>query len=346
MPAKKTIRDVALLAGVSPATVSRVLNDNPRVSAENRERVLGAAKALRFRPNTQARLLAGKRTSTLLLIHPIAGPLTWYFHLLEAGLLKGCGRNGFQLDTLMVFPDSPRRMAKILQPIERGTCEGVVLAAPFSDDPEIIAAVRASRMPFVIIAAGAETRALAAGVGMDDEAAGHMMARHLLGLGHRRFGFTLGLPDHLSAQERFVGARKAFAEAGLGEDAVVEAEGGLDFPSGFAAFNRIHATGFKPTAVICANDESAAGAIHAARMHGLQLPGALNIVGFDDAPFTRLLSPPLTTIAQTIDIMGTRAVTILADAIRKIERPYEMVKPRLVIRESSERVRDFAASAE
>lgn len=335
MPKGKTIEDVARLAGVSQATVSRVLNGNARVSAENRERVLGAIKALRFRPNTQARLLAGKRTNTILLVHPIVGPLTWYFHLLEAGLLKGCGQNGFQLENLLVFPDSPRRLANILQPIDRGECAGVVLAAPFSDDPEIIDAVRARNVPFVIVAAGMRTRDIAAGVGMDDELAGHMLARYLLSLGHRRFGFALGLKDHLSAEERFAGARKAIAEAGLGNDAVIEARGGLDFPSGFQALQSILATGFGATAVICANDESAAGAIHAARSHGLALPEGLSIVGFDDAPFAKLLSPPLTTIAQSIDIMGARAISILAEALRGVERPYETVKPRLVIRESA-----------
>lgn len=335
MSSGRTIQDVARLAGVSQATVSRVLNGNARVSAENRERVLGAVKALRFRPNTQARLLAGKRTNTILLIHPIVGPLTWYFHVLEAGLLKGCSRNSFQLENLLVFPDSPRRLAKILQPIDCGECAGVVLAAPFSDDPEIIAAVRARNIPFVIVAAGMQTRDLAAGVGMDDELAGHILARYLLDLGHRRFGFVLGLKDHLSAEERFTGARKAIAEAGLGHDAVIEARGGLDFPSGFEALQSILSSGFRATAVICANDESAAGAIHAAHSHGLSMPKDLSIVGFDDAPFAKLLSPPLTTIAQSIDTMGTRAITILAEVIRGMERPYEMVKPRLVIRGSA-----------
>jgi LacI family transcriptional regulator len=99
-------------------------------------------------------------------------------------------------------------------------------------------------------------------------------------------------------------------------------------------------SGALPTAVICANDESAAGAIHAAHELGLSLPRDMTIVGFDDAPFARLLSPPLTTISQAIDTMASRAVDLLVDVIKTVERPYETVKPRLVIRSSAAPPRD------
>jgi len=341
MSIRKTIYDVAVLAGVSEATVSRVLNNNPRVSAENRERVLDAAKVLRFRPNAQARLLAGGRPHTVLLVQPTSGkPPTWYHQLLESGTLRACSRHGLRLQNHFVFPDSVRRDAAILQPVENEECDGVILAAPFSDDPLIIRALQLRHMPLILLASGHATRGLAAGVGMDDEAAGYEMASYLLSLGHRRFAFILGLKDHLSAAERFDGARRALSEAGLEPSDMPGLEGGLNFDYGFDAFHRIMASGVRPTAVICANDESAAGAIHAAHQHGLSLPTDMTIVGFDDAPFARLLSPPLTTISQAIDTMAERAVDLLVDVIKTVERPYETIKPRLVIRSSAAPPRD------
>lgn len=336
MTERKTIQDVARLAGVSEATVSRVLNNSAGVSAAKRERVLTAAKALRFRPNPQARLLAGGRSNTILLVHPmIDTPLTWYYHLLEAGVLRGCSRHGFQLQSHFVFPDSTAREAKVMKPILADECVGVILAAPFSDDPKLIAAIQARQMPVVLVASGAATRNLAPGIGMDDERAGYEMAVHLLRQGHRRFGFSLGLPDHLSAQERFAGARRALAEQGHAGENIIEAQGALNFSGGYAAFGQIYETGFRPTVLICANDESAAGAIHAAHERGLRLPADLSVAAFDDAPFAQLLSPPLTTMSQGIDAMAARAVDILADAIKGVSRPYEMTRPRLVIRQST-----------
>ena len=336
MPHIKTIRDVAVLAGVSGATVSRVLNNRPGVSAKKRDLVLAAAKTLRFHPNPQARMLAGGMTQTILLIHPmIDSPLTWYFRLLEAGALRGCSRHGFQLQTHFVFPDSPRRDSNLLKPIDDAECVGVVLAAPFSDDPNLIKAIQSRGMPLVMIASGAATRSLAPGIGMDDEAAGYEMARYLLNLGHRRFGFSLGLKDHLSAQERFDGALRALAEQGIGADDVVFAQGALDFQGGYDAFQHISSAPVLPTAVICANDESASGALHAAHEKGLKLPEIMSIVGFDDAPFAQLLSPPLTTMSQDIEPMGMHAITILADILKRRERPYETTRPRLIVRQSA-----------
>ena len=331
-----TIQDVARLAGVSEATVSRVFNKRTGVSADKRERVLAAARTLRFRPNTQARLLAGGRGNTLLLIHPmIDSPLTWYFRLLEAGLLRGCADHGFTLKTQFIFPDAQHHETRVLQTVDDQTCIGVILAAPFSDDPGLIAAVQARHMPCVLVAAGAATRGLAAGIGMDDERAGFELATYLLGLGHRRFGFSLGLKDHLSAQERFDGARRALSAAGIDETGIVSARGALNFQGGYDAFQDIYRLEAPPTALICANDESAAGAIHAAHERGLTLPADLSIAGFDDAPFAQLLSPPLTTMSQGIEAMAARAVAILADAIKGQVLNYEMTRPRLVVRQSA-----------
>ena len=336
---RSTISDVAIAAGVGRATVSRVLNESPKVSSEVRQRVLDTIKALRFKPNTQARLLAGGRTHAIMLVFPAheEHPLTWYFLLLESGLLRGAAQYGLQLSTHFVFPNSENRKQRILAPIEAGNCDGVILAAPFCDDANLIEAIKSRKMPFAMIAAGGKTRALGPGIGLDDEQAGRVLAEHLLKLGHRRFAFVLGLADHVSAGERFEGFLSELLAAGIPAPSIMTVKGSLNFVAGVSAMTEIIESGFNPSAIVCANDEMAAGALHVAHQKAIKIPQDLTIVGFDDAPFASILSPPLTTIAQPIYAMAQKAVDILMESIKGTPLPYELAHPRLVKRESAAR---------
>ncbi len=176
---------------------------------------------------------------------------------------------------------------------------------------------------------------MAAGVGIDDEAAGYDLTRHLIGLGHRRFAFILGLREHISAGERYEGFRRALTEAGLADDAAIAFRGTLNFSAGQTHLQNIIDSGFKPTAVICANDDMAAGALYRAYQAGLRVPQDMTIVGFDDAPFAVMLSPPLTTIAQPVFIMAQKAVEIILSQIEGRSRSYEFEPHRLIIRDSA-----------
>lgn len=335
-----TIYDVALLAGVSRATVSRVLNGGTLVAEATRRRVQDAAASLRFKPNTQARLLAGGRSHTVVLVYPATDQhaATWYNLLLESGALRGCNRHGLQLETHLVYPDPPHSHERVLRPIDLHTCDGVILAPPFSDDPELIAMIQARHVPVVCVAAGPATRSLAAGIGMDEQAAGFELGQYLLSLGHRRFAFLLGPKAHFAASERFDGFCRAVAMAGVEANHILTLRGRFDFQSGREGFDAIQAGGFIPTAVICANDEMAAGALHGAHEAGLAIPRDMSIVGFDDAPFAALVSPPLTTIAQPIFAMAQKAADILVSGIKGEPIGYELTRPRLVIRNSAAKV--------
>ncbi len=338
MPKQRaTITDVAEAAGVGRATVSRVLNESPKVSPDVRKRVLETIKSLRYKPNPQARLLAGGRTHALLLVFPAhdVHPLTWYFMLLESGLLRGAAQYGLQLTTHFVFPHSESRTHRILSQIEAGACDGVILAPPFCDDVVLLEEVKARKMPFALIAAGRQTRGIAPGIGMDDEEAGRELAEYLLKLGHRRFAFVLGLEDHISAGERYEGFRKEAAKAGIGAADIMTVKGSLNFVAGISAMEDIIASGFSPSAIVCANDEMAAGALHVSHQRAIRIPQDVTIVGFDDAPFASILSPPLTTIAQPIYAMAQKVVDILMESIKGVPLPYELAHPRLVKRESS-----------
>jgi len=285
-----TIYDVAALAGVSRATVSRVLNGSPLVSEATRRMVQDAANLLRFKPNTQARLLAGGRSHTVILIYPETDrhALTWYNQMLESGALRGCSHHGLQLDMLLVYPDPPHSYERILRPIDTLNCDGMILAPPFSDDPDLIAMIQSRQMPLVCVAAGPATRPLTAGIGMDEAGAGFELGQYLLSLGHRRFAFLLGPKAHYAASERFDGFHRAVEAAGIAPADIMTLPGSFHFDSGLEGFNAVLHSGFGPTVVICASDEMAAGALHGAHQARLRVPDDLSIVSFDDAPFAAL----------------------------------------------------------
>jgi LacI family transcriptional regulator len=331
-----TISDVATLAGVSRATVSRVLNSSIRVSETTRRTVQDAVNLLRFKPNAQARLLAGGRSHTVILVYPLTDhhPLTWYNLMLESGALRGCGRHGLQLEMNLVYPDPPHSHERVLRPIDTLNCDGIILAPPFSDDPALIALIQARQMPLVCIAPGPATRPLSPGIGMDEHAAGFELAQYLLSLGHQRFAFISGPRTHHAANERFDGFCRATTAAGVAASDIMALRGQFDFDSGRDCFHAVLASGFQPTALVCANDEMAAGALHGAHEVKMAVPGDISIAGFDDAPFASLLSPPLTTIAQPVHAMAQKAADIVVAAIKGEQLPYELTRPRLVIRSS------------
>ncbi len=332
-----TISDVAQLAGVSRATVSRVLNGGGLVSEATRRTVQDAINLLRFKPNAQARLLAGGRSHTVILAYPETEyhALTWYNLMLESGALRGCNRHGLQLEMLRVYADPPHSYERILRPIDTQSCDGMILAPPFSDDPELIALIHGRHMPLVCIAAGPATRPMTAGIGMDEDGAGFELGQYLLSLGHRRFAFLLGPEAHTAAGERYDGFRRAVDAAGVPPADILTVPGRFHFDSGLERFAVVHDSGFAPSVMVCASDEIAAGALHGAHQARLRIPEDLSVVSFDDAPFAALLSPPLTTIAQPIYAMAEKAADLLVAGIKGEHRPYELTRPRLIVRESA-----------
>lgn len=332
-----TIYDVAALSGVGRTTVSRVLNGDAHVAEPTRERVLAAMRKLRYRVNPQARLLAGRRPHALMLIYPVndeVGPYTWYNLLIESGALHACGKAGLQLLMQRVFPHSLNKHARVMELIDSHACDGVILSPPFSDDAELIAMIRARHVPLACIAAGPATRELAPGVGIDDEAAGYDLTCFLLEQGHKRFAFMDGLKDHLSAGLRYAGFRRALADAGFDPDLAATARGNLTFFGGVEQLEPLLRE--QPTAVICANDDMAAGALYRAHQLGIAVPRELSIAGFDDAPFTQMVWPPLTTISQPVFAMAQRVVDIVLRVISDPHAPadYELAPHRIVRRDS------------
>lgn len=314
---RPTIDDVARLSGVGRATVSRVLNDGPNVSAKMRARVTEAVGALGYQVNLQARFLAGGANRTVLLIcasDTHSEPNSYYQAALEIGALRVSAQLGFELVTHTLALDGEDVARRILQLVDDSRCCGAILTPPLSDWPDLVAALIARDVVAVRISPGVPAAARTPSVGMDDEAAGHAIARHLLDRGHRRFGFIQGLAEHLSAEQRFRGARRALEEAGLDEAALTALRGNFTFRSGVELLPRLIAGDARPTAVICANDDTAVGALFAAHHAELRVPDDLSIASFDDTPVSALVWPPLTTVHQPIQEMAARALGVIAAA--------------------------------
>jgi LacI family transcriptional regulator len=302
-----TIKDVATKAEVSFKTVSRVLNGEPHVRKEVRERVLAAAAALDYRPNNAARGLIGARSRLIGFLYD--NPNYSYVTQGEVGALLRCRQAGYHL---VVEPiDSQADVAQqIEQIISSLRLDGVILTPPISDDPAAMAMLDRLGVAHVRIAPSS-ARESAPCVFIDDEAAAYALTRHLIELGHRAIGFVQGHPDHGASQQRQAGFERAMEEAGLATPPHRIAQGYFTFESGMAAGRALLAPADRPTAVFAANDKMALGVLAAARELGLSAPADLALAGFDDNRVSRLSSPQLTTAHQPVDLMCAAAAEML-----------------------------------
>lgn len=312
---KPTIDDVARLSGVARVTVSRVLNGGPNVRDAVRDRVMQAVQTLEYKVNLQARTLAGGGSRLLAFVFASdldAEPNSFYQSALELGALRGCLALGYQLLTHHVPEHGGDRVRQVVDLIATQRCEGLVLTPPFSDDAELIEAVLARGCKVVAISPGGAGRALVDAIGIDDEQGGYDIARHLIARGHRRFAMIGGIAGHLSADQRHAGVLRALVEGGLDEGDLIWRRGDFTFRSGVHLATQLFDGPFPATAMICANDDMAAGALSAAHARGIDVPGDLSITGFDDTPVSAIVWPPLTTVHQPLKAMGERAVARLA----------------------------------
>lgn len=341
---KPTIDDVAALSGVGRATVSRVLNGGPNVSDKMRERVQKAVEMLDYKVNLQARFLAGGVSRTIMLVHVSnvdEEPNSYYDAGLELGAVRACSSNGFSLNTVAANPDDGSARQRLTKIVGEGHCDGMILTPPFSDDIELVSELEKSGKPVVCISAGQHSHAHVYSVGIDEEEAGYALGAFLVGQGHRRFAYIDAPKEHRSAAERLQGFLRALRVAGIPEDAIDVAPGNFTFRSGIEQSEKLLSSVEGLTALACANDDMAAGALLTAHRRGLQIPKDISITGFDDSPVSEIVWPPLTTVHQPIRQLGERAALALIEAvtnnISRLPSGSEMVPFRLVERESTGR---------
>ena len=333
---RSTIDDVAEAAGVARVTVSRVLNNEQNVRPETREKVRRAVEALGYSVNTQARALASGAGRQIMLVHahsPETEPNSYYDAGLELGALRACLSLGLELVTRAIDPSSDDRAGLLESIVRRDSPIGVIVSPPLSDDLKLIAAASDTGVPLVAVSAGPDASRRVRAVGIDERAAGRAIGDYLVSLGHRRFGFVNGPPDHQSAALRLEGFREALRAGGIDQEPWL-ATADFTFRSGAEAAERLLREGVKVTALACANDDMAAGAMLSLHRAGIDIPGDISVTGFDGTPMSEVMWPPLTTILQPIKDFTERAVQMLAangsEGVRS-----ETLRHQLIIREST-----------
>jgi len=305
-----TIQQVADLAKVATKTVSRVINDEPGVHADTRSRILKAIEQLDYRPNLNARGLAGDRSFLIGLFCDKPGD---YLSNFQAGAVERCRESGYHL---MVepwdsqSPDIGRQVRALLRTLR---LEGVILLPPLSDHPIILGRLADAQIPTVRIAPRNEPGSPSPSVGIDDYAAARRMTSHLLDLGHRRIGFILGRAGHAATEQRYRGFRDEMKARGVAVDTSLVQSGNFVFADGLVCAEHMLRVKSPPTAIFASNDDTAAAAISVARKHGLSLPEQLSVVGFDDAPVATMIWPQLTTIRQPVMAMARTATDLIIE---------------------------------
>ena len=305
-----TIHDVAGHAGVSPMTVSRVINSDTNVREETRAKVNASIKALRYSPNLAARCLASADTVHIGILYsnPSASFLSEFLlGSLEQSRLSGCQLVIERCGDAESEREAIRRLAK-------GGIDGVILPAPLCDSQESLKVLKETWLPAVLVASGRPAQEFCA-VSVKDVEASRAMTRHLLSLGHRRIGFINGHPNQTASGQRFLGFIEGMTEAGLSVGTDNVAQGYFTYRSGLEAAEML-LEAFHPTAIFASNDDMAVATMAVAHRKGLDVPGDISIAGFDDTPLATTVWPELTTVRQPIAEMAREAVRLLIEQVR------------------------------
>ncbi len=330
-----TIEEIATLAKVSRSTVSRVINNEPDVSAETRRRVRQIIEQVHYSPNMAARRLAGGHTGLIGLLVPMGVSTLFkdlYFSIVVQGVSAACNAANRSSMLWLAEPDYERRT--IRQFLQNHVFDGAIIASMLIDDP-LLKALMQGDLPFFLIGrypAGPDV----AFVDVDNRRGAAEIVAYLVSIGYRRIATITGPWNMIAGVDRLAGYRAALQGCGMPVDESLIVEGDFTEQGGYRAMQRLLPR--RPEAVFVASDAMAVGAMRAVKEAGLRIPEDIGIAGYDDMPFAASSDPPLTTVRQPIQQCGSIAAQTLIDMI---DRPcaddahHQIILPtELVIRES------------
>jgi LacI family transcriptional regulator len=324
-----TLEMVAQAAGVSPSTVSRILNGTASVSADKQTAVEAAIGKLGFKPNPVARGLAGGRTLSVgVVTQAIDSPF-------YGGALRGIE---VTLDAAGYSPlfvsghwDAAEE-ARCIDVLRSRRVDGIIVLDGRTSDQALRQHARS--LPLIVTGRRVKAPGLCA-LDFDNHEGGRLATRHLLELGHRRIAFVAGDPKHPDGNERQRGYRTALDEAGVAFDPGLVVPGAFTEYSGLLAAERLLESRTPFTAIFAANDQMAFGAMVALNAFGRRVPDDVSIVGFDDQAFSAYTNPPLTTLRQPTATMGRAAVTAVLDLLAGKPLTLPSIQTELIVRQST-----------
>lgn len=325
-----TIREVAALAGVSHQTVSRVINQNERVSPETRQKVLAAIDELGYSPNATARDMARGNTHTFACLSPNLTDYTF------ASIIEGAETEA-RLDNYFLIsssaPDEDTFLCLVEQLVTSRRTDGLLVINPYTDQryQHLPAGV-----PTVFIGARPSSETVDA-VALDDRGAATMAVQHLLELGHRRIALISGPAVEDCTQDRQTAFLNCLSAYGVSADPDLIVEGDWSATSGFEAAVKLSHRNKLFTALFAMNDRMAIGAIRALRERGARVPQDISVIGFDDLPLASYFDPPLTTMRQDMFGIGREAARLLIRAVEQPDLPRRQLRipAELVVRGST-----------
>jgi LacI family transcriptional regulator len=324
--------EIAALAGVSKPTVSKVMNRQPGVAAATRERVEHVIAERGYVRHGAARALsAGRAGSVNLVVKEVDNA---YFMEIIQGVEETLERAGLSMVLTATRDEARRHRRWMARVIEHGT-DGAILVLP-DEHFARLEELRGHGIPVALVDDRGESPADLPSVGATNFAGGFAAAEHLLSLGHRRIA-VVGGPPFKSTRARLAGYRTALQEAGVQPDPRLERSGGFVAETGYEAARALLRAPEPPTAIFAGNDLQAIGVYRALYEAGLRAPDDMSVVGFDDLPLARLLTPALSTVRQPVREMGALATRMLLRIIagEKLESARVELATSLVVRESS-----------
>jgi len=329
---RPTIYDIARLAGVSTATVSKVFNQTGNISEKTRRRILEISRELNYQPNVLASALNGKKTFSLgLLIPDMVNP---FFAELARNVEDRAQELGFNLIICNTDNDMKKEV-KYIQLLRQKSVDGIIVATGVRND-EFLKELIDQNVPVALVAREMSVLATST-VLVDDFAGGYNATRHLIDLGHKRIAVIAESMSVSSSKERVRGYRHALEEAGLDYAEELVAASDFSIESGRETAQAILRQAERPTAIFACNDLLAIGAMQAAKELGIRVPEELSVVGFDNTILASITDPPMTTVAQPIRAMGHQVVDLIVSEINETSTVKQRVVllPELIVRQST-----------
>jgi LacI family transcriptional regulator len=332
LSSKVTIIEVAAEAGVSFATVSRVINNDTHVRPETRQRVLVAMQHLGYVANRQARMLAGGKSNTIGLLVPDLG--TGYIGEIIRGIDTELNWNDLDL-VLYTTHRTATKEANYVANLAHGMVDGLLLVLP-RNPADYIETLTRRNFPFVLIDHQGTVESCPA-VGATNWQGAYTATEYLIALGHRRISFITGSLDLGCAQDRLKGYRSALRTHHIPEAPELVYEGNFFQPDGYAGACALLDLPDPPTAIFASNDVMAMGVMDAVRNRGLRVPDDISVIGFDNIPQSAMVYPPLTTVQQPLEQMGRVAAQMLISILNNVEKDTNRIElpTELIVRGST-----------
>ncbi len=331
-----TIHDIARELNISASTVSRALQGNPRISLKTREKIKGLAEAMGYRPNTLASNLRNKKSNTIGIVVPLIN--RYFFSSVISGVEDVAFKSGYTV-VISQSNDLANKEIAIVQSMLANRVDGLIISiAMQSTSFEHLKMFRKKNIPLVFfdrVVPEIDTNKIV----IDDFMGGFRVTQHLIDQGYQRIGHMAGPQNLMTYLDRKNGYIRALTQNGMTYDETLVVNNSLTAEDGVDAARQLMNLSNPPDAIFCGNDTTALSSIIYLRDRGIRIPENLGIVGFSNEPFSKVVSPSITTIAHPGFQMGQKAAEMILNQIERKEKIFKtLVMPtELIIRESSNR---------